>query len=227
MKQPTRYEIKMTCAEMHLPDVRAWVDLHPETFIEAYPPRRVNSLYFDTRETECLLDNLIGTGERQKLRLRWYGDDCSSVRGTLELKCKSNQLGWKVYHPLPITFDLTSTSWRAFMGQVKEHASGPFAVWLSQLDQPTLVCSYTRAYYESIDRQIRVTIDYDVAAYEQVTPLAPNLKIKAPVSPHVVVEVKAEPALHRRMSDVLSSFPIQVGRNSKYVNGVLGSLCFV
>jgi hypothetical protein len=84
-----------------------------------------------------------------------------------------------------------------------------------------------REYYESIDCPIRVTIDYNVVAYEQLTHLKPNLRIKAPVPPHVVVEVKAEPALHRRISDVLSSFPIQVGRNSKYVNGVLGSLCFM
>jgi hypothetical protein len=227
MEQPTRYEIKMTCDEIYLPDVRAWIDLHPETFIEAYPPRRVNSIYFDTHETECLLDNLIGTGERQKLRFRWYGDDCSSVRGTLELKCKSNQLGWKEHCPLPITFDLTSISWDAFVRQVKEQVSGLFAVQLSQLDQPTLVCTYMRAYYESIDHQIRVTADHNVTAYEQITSLKPNLKIKAPIPPHVIVEVKAAPALHRRISDVLSSFPIQVGRNSKYVNGILDSLCFI
>ena len=66
--QPTRYEIKMTCDEVFLGEVRAWVNLHPEVFLEAYPPRRVNSLYFDTLERDCLNDNLIGASDRAKNR---------------------------------------------------------------------------------------------------------------------------------------------------------------
>ena len=55
----------------------------------------VNSLYFDTYEVGCLTDNLFGVSDRTKLRFRWYGDDFRRVRGHLELKGKSNQLGWK------------------------------------------------------------------------------------------------------------------------------------
>jgi hypothetical protein len=223
----TRYEIKMTCDEMHLPNVRAWVNLAPDGFVEAYPPRQVNSLYFDTLEIDCLVDNLIGTSQRKKLRFRWYGDDHSAVRGILELKCKSNQLGWKEYYPIPFTFDLTTTSWSAVLKHMREHVDGSFSVWLSHLTQPVLVSSYTREYYESMDQQVRVTIDYKQAAYEQVIHLTPNLVIKAPLPGRVVVEVKADATLHRRVSNVLSSFPLQVERNSKYVSGTLGSLCFV
>jgi len=217
----------MTCDEIHLPDVRAWVNLHPAVFIEAYPPRQVNSLYFDTCEIDCLADNLIGTGQREKLRFRWYGDDYSAVRGALELKCKSNQLGWKEHYPISFTYDLTTTSWSTLLGHMRERVAGPFSVWLSHLNQPTLVSSYMREYYESMDHQVRVTIDYDQAAYEQVTHLTPNLVIRAPVPSQIVVEVKADATLHRRVSDVLSSFPLQVGRNSKYVNGIIESLCFL
>jgi hypothetical protein len=78
-----------------------------------------------------------------------------------------------------------------------------------------------------MDQQVRVTIDYKQAAYEQVIHLTPNLVVKAPLPSRVVVEVKADATLHRRVSNVLSSFPLQVERNSKYVSGALGSLCFV
>jgi len=217
----------MTCDEMHLPNVRAWVNLAPDGFIEAYPPRQVNSLYFDTLEIDCLVDNLIGTSQRKKLRFRWYGDDHSAVRGILELKCKSNRLGWKEYYPIPFTFDLTTTSWRAVLKRMRAHVDGSFSVWLSHLTQPVLVNSYMREYYESMDHQVRVTIDYNQAAYEQVVHLMPNLVVKAPLPSRVVVEVKADATLHRRVSNVLSSFPLQVERNSKYVSGALGSLCFV
>jgi hypothetical protein len=227
MMQSPRYEVKMTCDEMYLPDVHTWLNLHPDTFIEAYPPRQVNSLYFDTRENDCLMDNLIGTGQRQKLRFRWYGAGYSAVRGALELKRKLNQLGWKVHYPVPVTFDLMTTSWSSLMWQMREQVDGPFSIWLSYLNQPTLINSYTREYYESMDHQVRVTIDYDQVAYEQITHLTPNLVDKAPIPSQVVVEIKADATLHRRVSDVLSSLPLQVGRNSKYVSGLIGALCFL
>jgi len=225
--QSTRYEVKMTCDEINLHNVRAWINLHPDTFFEAYPPRRVNSLYFDTFARDCLNDNLIGVSKRTKLRLRWYGKDFTAVRGILELKCKSNQLGWKEHHPVPVAFDLTTLSWRTMMERLREQVDGLFAVWLSATDQPTLINSYMREYYESIDRQVRVTIDYDLVAYEQVMYPAPNLLIRAPIPKPIVIEVKSDAALHRRVSNVLSRFPLEVGRNSKYVNGVMDSLCFL
>jgi len=217
----------MTGDEVYLGEIRAWVNLHPEAFLVAYPPRRVNSLYFDTLECDCLNDNLIGASDRAKLRFRWYGEDVTAVQGTLELKCKANQLGWKEHRPIPVTFDLTSVSWNGLMQRLREYADGPFALWLSGVDQPTLINSYMREYYESIDRQVRVTVDYDLVAYEQVMYTAPNLVVKAPIPKPVVVEVKSDEKLHRRVSNVLSSFPLQVGRNSKYVNGVMDSLCFL
>jgi hypothetical protein len=225
--EPARYEVKMTCDEVHLPDVRAWVNLHPEVFVEAYPPRQVNSLYFETWDVDCLNDNLIGIGQRKKLRFRWYGDDYSNVQGALELKCKSNKLGWKERYPIPATFDLTTASWRALMQQMREQVAGSFAIWLAYLDQPTLINSYMREYYESVDHKVRVTVDYSQVAYEQITYLIPNLVIRAPIPSQIVVEVKSDARLHRRVSNALSSFPLQVERNSKYVNGVVGSLCFL
>lgn len=222
-----RYEVKMTCSELYLPNVRAWVNMQPDAFIEAYPPRRVNSLYFDTYEVACLEQNLIGISDRAKLRFRWYGEDHSRVQGILELKCKENQLGWKEYAPIPGALDLAVTPWSALMQLLRKQASGPSGIWLSGAGQPTLLISYRREYYESRDHQVRLTIDSDLAVYEQLTHLTPNLVSKAPIPNQIVVEVKADGALHRRVSNVLSSFPLQVGRHSKYVNGVLDSFCFL
>jgi hypothetical protein len=221
-----RYEVKMTCSDLELPQVRAWVNMHPEAFIVTYPARRVNSLYFDTYEVGFLNDKLVGTSERAKLRFRWYGEDYHHVRGHLELKGKINRLGWKRRHPISGTFDLTTISWRALIDEVRRQASGPFGVWMSAAEQPTLINGYRREYYESRDHQVRLTIDYNLVAYEQIMYRTPNLVLRAPVPSQTVVEVKADPALHRRVSKILSSFPLQVTRNSKYVNGVIDSLCF-
>jgi hypothetical protein len=222
-----RYEYKITCDELYLPEVRSWVRVHPAAFVEAYPPRQVNSLYFDTPEANCLHDNLMGLSERRKLRFRWYGNDFTAVRGILELKCKANQLGWKRYCPIPITFDLTAISWIGLIQQMRRHAEGVLALWLSSADQPVLLTSFVREYHESIDHQIRVTVDYTQTVYEQITYSAPNLTVKTPRREQVVIEVKSDSGLPHRVSEVVSSFPLRIGRNSKYVNGVLDSLGFM
>lgn len=221
-----RYEVKMTTGAQHLSSVRAWVILHPEAFIQAYPRRQVNSLYFDTHDVGCLTDNLFGVSDRTKLRFRWYGDGFRQVRGHLELKGKRNQLGWKEGHPIPLTFDLTAISWRDLIEQLRGSVPGALSVWLRLLGRPTLISGYLREYYESRDHQIRLTIDYNLVAYEQITYHAPNIVHKAPILDQVVVEVKADASLHRRVSDVLSSSPLQVSRNSKYVNSLIDSFCF-
>ena len=221
-----RYEVKMICKEMLLPDVHAWVRMHPEAFIEAYPPRQVDNIYFDTHGIDALNDNLIGVSERTKLRYRWYGKDTTYVLGHLELKHKSNQVGWKEHCPIPVTFDLTSISWHEMMEQLQEQADDLFAIWLLCMGQPVLVNTYMREYYESIDHQLRLTIDHHLAAYEQVMHAVPNLSVRAPLPSQIVVEVKCDATLHRRVSNMLSSFPLPVRRNSKYVNSVLSALCF-
>lgn len=221
-----RYEIKMTCDEMLLPDVRSWVRLHPDSFAEAYPPRQVNNLYLDTQEADCLNANLIGVDERGKLRFRWYGKSDRAVQGTWELKCKADRLGSKHRYPVPFTFDLATVSWQEWMRQMRTQVDGFMAVWLSYVDRPTLLNRYQREYYESFDRQVRITVDYDQEVYAQLPYPMPNLTLKTPIESKVVLEVKSAPALYRRVSDVLSSLPLQVARNSKYVNGVLGSVYF-
>jgi hypothetical protein len=223
----TRYEVKMVCLERQLPLVRAWLWLHPDAFVEAFPPRQVNNLYLDSQDLDCLNANLIGVSERSKLRLRWYGDNHTEVQGALELKRRSSQVGWKESCPIPVKLDLTRISWQELIWQLKEHARGNSAVWLSSADRPVLINSYTREYYVSADRQVRITLDYDQVVYEQVTYAAPNLVVRSPVEPCVVVEVKSDSDLHRRVSNVLTSFPVQTQRNSKYVDGVVGALCFL
>jgi hypothetical protein len=221
-----RYEVKMTCAEICLPEVRSRLRLHPEGFVVAYPPRQVNNVYLDTVEIGCLSESLDGVDDRSKLRFRWYGTDDTDVRGVLELKCRSGRVGWKEYSPIPLTFDLTAMTWWTWIEQVRTHAKGNMAAELMWRDRPTLLNRYVREYYESVDGQVRVTLDREQTVYEQLTYTAPNLTLCAPTDGWIVIEVKARPDLHRRVSDALSALPLQVEKNSKYVSGILTSCCF-
>jgi hypothetical protein len=220
---PTRYEVKMTCNEVYLPDLRAWLRLNREAFCHSYPERRVNNIYFDTPELDCIQDNGSGTGRRAKLRLRWYGEDLVHVRGALELKGKVAQQGWKLISD-PITLDLSSGAWCDVLPRLRAQTDGRMAMWLDALAQPVLINRYWREYYESGDRQLRITVDWDQVAYDQLSYSHPNVSAPSRDIHEIVVEVKGDGRLSKRISDLLSTFPLRTARNSKYVSGALAAL---
>jgi hypothetical protein len=215
-----RYEVKMTCDEIYLPEVRSWVRLHPDGFVEAYPPRQVNNVYLDTFGAGHLADHLSGVGDRQKLRFRWYGRQDTHVQGILELKGKSGHLSWKRQCPIPRTFDLTQISWHDWMAQLRALVDREAAFGLLDIERPTLLNRYLREYSTTFDGQIRLTVDHEMRVYDQIAYHMPNLTLDIPIERRVVLEVKSDPSHLRRLSDLLTSFPLRVERNSKYVTGM-------
>jgi SPX domain protein involved in polyphosphate accumulation len=43
-------------------------------FRKIYNKRKVNSIYYDTLDLNCLWDNINGFSNRDKYRVRWYDD---------------------------------------------------------------------------------------------------------------------------------------------------------
>ena len=43
-------------------------------FKKLYKNRRVNSIYYDTNDLDCLWDNINGFSNRDKYRVRWYNE---------------------------------------------------------------------------------------------------------------------------------------------------------
>jgi hypothetical protein len=221
-----RYEIKLVAQTRYGARALAWVNMHPEGFYVAYPPRIVNTLYLDTPAAGSLRANLFGLSERTKLRYRWYGDDLCHVQGQMEIKHKANQLGWKEIQPISAMFDLTRVPWREMIGSLRQEAVGSFGVWLATHAQPMLITSYLRHYFASADGQLRLTVDQDLRMYEQILHVKPNLTCAAPPQDALVIEIKAGIAQARRISDLLTTCSIPVRRHSKYVTGVQGALSF-
>ncbi len=217
----------MVCDRSMLPQARSWVRMHPAGFGVAYPPRRVNSLYLDTPHLSSLDDNLKGLSLRQKLRLRWYGDEVAGIQPYLELKQKQNLLGRKERHLLPCQLDLT-LPWREIL-QVIQAETGflgknPVSNLLQTVHQPTLLNHYQREYYVTMDGAIRVTLDFDQAAYDQRLGLRPNLRVRLPIEDTVVIEVKADQEHAEQLQEVVGRFPQRRCRNSKYVGGLLTAM---
>ena len=96
----SRHEIKFISNSRwdHLIDL--WLANNVENIKVHWPQRTINSIYFDDFNYSCYEENLSGASYREKLRLRWYGEQGLPSMAKLELKVKKNRLGWKFDCPI-------------------------------------------------------------------------------------------------------------------------------
>ncbi|MCO5190430.1 MAG: polyphosphate polymerase domain-containing protein [Anaerolineae bacterium] len=215
-----RYELKFTIDATQLAQARSWLRLHPAGFVTAFPRRRVHNIYLDTPALTSLNGNLSGISERKKVRLRWYGDQRTTIRPILELKTKHNLYGDKQRLALETELDLTQP-WSVILRQLRESVSAEWRSQLAAFTQPTLYNRYDRDYFVTGDGAIRATLDFNLFACSQRLATKPNLDRPNSLPPLAVIEIKGDPNQSDRLEAIAANLPIQRTRSSKYVTGVL------
>jgi len=211
-----RYELKMVYDRLALFEVRRWVRGNSHAFRRAYPPRQVNNIYFDTQDFDCLNDHISGVFERQKLRFRWYGANLSQAKGHLELKHKSNRVGWKSYQDIQTIFNLEKMNWGEILKELRGEAAPVFREMLS-VSRPVSISGYQREYYQSADNTTRVTLDYDLFGFDQRLSPRPNLKFRTPMLDQMVIEIKCDAENSSHLDAFLAEFPLRIVNHSKYL----------
>ena len=101
MNNKYRYEIKLVLNESEFTHVLLWLDMigGKKKFVD----RKVNTLYFDNLAQEAIQHNLAGIASRNKVRLRWYGDNFSLNSDLqLEIKSRDGRLGSKIKYPISL-----------------------------------------------------------------------------------------------------------------------------
>jgi hypothetical protein len=202
--------------------VDGWIRLHPEGFRVEHPSRRVNSLYYDTVNWDSLRDNAAGVSERNKMRLRWYGRPGLVEGMQFEIKSRRAGLVYKQAEPVPGQFAFDeSLSWFELTAVVSE-ASQLFCNDLRLL-VPAIMTTYQRDYYATFDGRVRLTVDTDIS-YHRVTGSSRAVFSPVPIDDEVtVIEVKGGPSESKRIAEITRALPLRIGRNSKFVNGILAS----
>jgi SPX domain protein involved in polyphosphate accumulation len=219
-----RYEIKSVLPATELRTVHAWLRLHPAGFRVAYPPRHVNSIYFDTPERIGFRENLSGAARRRKLRLRWYGADVDEVRAVLEMKCKEGLLGWKESERLAEPFPLAGRTWSEVLRDLRGRLSDRFRVLLGLAGEPVLLVRYERAYLVSADGRVRATVDDSVTTVDQARRGGPRFSPPNEATPEIVLEVKAPEDRREDLERVLAEWPLRISRNSKFARGIAAAI---
>jgi hypothetical protein len=216
-----RLEIKYPLTDIDETAVRSQLENNAAGFISPYPPRRVNSIYFDAVDQFAVRANLDGMGDRTKIRLRWYGDSSEITDPVLEIKIKSRGAGSKLREFVDLGQNSTALSWRDIHQLLAEKTNPTIRYYLDAARQAMTFVSYSREYYESFDHKVRATIDTDIRYADQRISVKPRLEFTIPARRTTVVELKAPVIDERRLRELSNSLGWRAGRHSKYTNGVL------
>ena len=161
-----------------------------------YPPRSINSCYFDTNDLRTFFDSDEGSLPRKKIRFRWYENDnvlaeevkISSVEGRYKTIKKFNDEGFsKTYEK--IIYD-------QMYGLLK----------------PSLLIKYLREYY--ILNNLRITFDKNIT-YTDLR----GLTKKRVIDPECVMEIKTSAFTSQDFIKKIFNYP--TSRFSKYCRGIL------
>ncbi|MFC1646346.1 VTC domain-containing protein [Candidatus Omnitrophota bacterium] len=216
-----RYEYKMVVSSLSIEELKMKVSLHPMSFSERYPVRRVNNIYFDTNDLSNYNDSLAGIARRNKLRFRWYGDFCQNVRGVMELKRKEGVFISKTAQAIDFDFDFKKMNWEKIVSILRNKLKSKLNIEFSSACVPVIINNYCRYYYETIDGDYRVTLDCNLETFDQRLHNKPNLYFKAKPQQGVILEVKADKIRGSNIAQITNNFPFRLMQNSKYTQGVI------
>lgn len=214
-----RYELKFVAPTIRRSIVDSWIRTHPAGFRVAYPPRRINNVYFDDYDLRTFDENVSGISRRTKVRFRWYGHDDSETQGTLELKFKRNRLGWKENFRVP-ALRIGGQPWSEIVRRLRGQLPFDGRAWIDAHPQPVLINSYSRRYFVSFDDRVRVTVDEDQQVYDQRFHSEANTRSTANLPDALILEVKGDSDDYHLVGKAIQGIPLRVSRHSKYVVGV-------
>ena len=205
-----RYERKYKLHDFAIERVLYLLKTHPAGFRKIYPNRQINNVYFDTPYLTAFNDNVAGIAVRNKVRLRWYGEDTlNMLNARLEIKHKNNELGSKTVLPFGT----------CHIGELRQISPKVNRLCHTHTSlRPVLLNSYRRQYYATPNRIFRITIDYNLRYHSLLA--NPHFYCYCLRDTALVVELKYE-----KNADGLSDFitqylPFRQTKSSKYVTGV-------
>ncbi len=211
---PWRHETKYTVPLAGAGLAAGRLPLLPQGLREVYPPRWVNSLYFDALTGERYLQTVEGLGQRSKVRARWYGEAWGEISSaSLEIKHKAGHAGRKETVALP-PFQLSRSTPRRDLRRLP--AAAP-RIALAERLEPVLLTRYRRGYWATRDGLLRLTLDRDVR-YLGIGGLGFAATWRH--DPRRVVELKYD-VEHRPAAEALAQdLGLRWTRNSKYARGL-------
>ena len=219
----SRYEIKFVTESFHYHNILNWLNQHNSYLKIEYPDRQVNNIYFDSYSHNSYCENIYGSSIKSKVRFRWYGSSEEPKIGSLEIKCKRNQLNWKLIYKIQEDIQKNGGNWKSIQSEIRRQVPVEGRKWMEMNPLPILINRYKRKYLVSRDKKIRVTLDSDLKIYDQSRKPTPNYCLKSNLPEVVVMEIKFSGNLREHFAQAFRDIPWRSSRFSKYVAGVMSA----
>jgi len=218
-----RFERKFYIENLTFYEVEMLVKLHPAMFLEEFSPRFINNIYLDSPNLDQYKETIHGSTNRQKFRIRWYGDLQQRVsQPILEIKNKQGHIGNKIafkIHPFQLKDNFSAND----LSSALDHTNVPLHInILLRSLEPVLINRYRRQYFFSSDRKYRLTIDSKMEFYP-IDSCRFYFNQRELDDHATVVELKYDADLNDDPSRITSLFPFRMTKNSKYAIGIEGT----
>ena len=216
-----RYERKFLIDDLDYDTAFNLVYCSTAGFIEAYPPRMVNNIYYDTFDFSSFHENVDGISDRMKTRIRWYGEDTEWARKlVLEYKMKDSMLGTKKSYSLSGLSFRIDNDLGVIHDALELQQNLPEGVRIEMMRRtPILANRYKRDYLISADGLYRLTIDTDMQYYPICNNKINWCNVHSDMK-SIILELKYPVDLDNGVNDVSNTLPFRLTKNSKYVTGM-------
>ncbi len=178
-----------------------------------YPKRKVNSIYFDTHNYSSIRQNLDGTSEKKKIRVRWYGDQNKIINPVLEVKSKKGFETKKENFKIKELNGLLFTNYEN-LEIIKKIVN--LKAKSKNTILPVLTTNYDREYFISNNGQVRATVDYNLKSVHLKN--LSQLNITKNFSLVCILELKYSTKLDKYVRENLKEMTLRLSKNSKFVN---------
>jgi hypothetical protein len=214
-----RKEIKFAIPRADLGKLRASFrgPCRPVAYNE--PVSTVRSVYFDDPALSACRANLDGIGRRQKLRVRWYDALLPMRDFFVEIKWRNNILTGKHRFQMRSTSPLAELSYREIHATIATSVPESIAPYVLGASEPVVMVEFKREHFCAKYSGIRLTIDYDLACYDQLSKQCLSTSFRKSLGDLVVVEAKMPVGREHELKDVIGPFTRRMTKCSKYVLG--------
>jgi hypothetical protein len=216
-----RRETKYLLHDADVGKIRSLLKGNARRLIHNEPISTVRSIYFDNVMLDDCQANLDGISPRKKVRLRWY--DSLNPKDVLffEIKWRDNRITGKHRLELGLKQEVSKLAYRQIINNLIDILPPQHAADSLKRSEPIVMVEYRREHFSSADEQLRATLDYDLAFYDQTGKRAISTSFPCRMPEMFVMEAKGPEAYQQEVKELLYPFKPRAGACSKYVHGCL------
>jgi SPX domain protein involved in polyphosphate accumulation len=182
-------------------------------FRTQYPPRDVNSVYFDTYNYTSIRQNLDGVSNKKKIRIRWYGKKNKMINPMIEIKSKKGFETKKENIKIKELDNIELNNLDKIKNQLNKKLKSKKNI------TPILSTHYEREYLISLNGKIRATVDYNLKSI--VLNNLSQIDITKNFKNICILELKYSTNLDKYVRKNLKDISLRLSKNSKFVNSAL------